>query len=60
MVLLLPEKNRRTAEDLARLVSEIGGRILNMALIQDIAYHGFLVEMPASGVRSLLVMLRPP
>lgn len=49
-----PEKNRRAAEDLARLVSEIGGRILSTALIQDIAYHGFLVEMPASGVRSLL------
>lgn len=48
------EKNRRAAEDLARLVSEIGGRVLSTALIQDIAYHGFLVEMPASGVRRLL------
>ena len=49
-----PEKNRRAAEDLARLVREIGGRILSTALIQDIAYHGFLVELPASGVRRLL------
>ena len=49
-----PEKNMRAAEDLERLVSEIGGRIHSTALIQDIAYHGFLVEMPVSGVRSLL------
>jgi len=49
-----PEKNRRATEDLTRLVSEIGGRVLSTALIQDIAYHGFLVEMPASGVRRLL------
>jgi hypothetical protein len=49
-----PDKNSRTAADLTRLVSEIGGRTLSTALIQDIAYHGFLIEMPASGVRSLL------
>ncbi|MBI3147602.1 MAG: S8 family peptidase [Betaproteobacteria bacterium] len=49
-----PDKNDRTAVDLRRLVSEIGGHTLNTALIQDIAYHGFLVEMPASGIRSLL------
>jgi hypothetical protein len=49
-----PDKNSRTVADLRRLVSEIGGRTLSSALIQDIAYHGFLVEMPASGVRSLL------
>lgn len=48
------EKNRLTAEDLARLVGEVGGRILSRSLIQDIAYHGFLVEMPSSGVRNLL------
>lgn len=54
-----PEKNSRAAEELARLVSEIGGRILSMALIQDIGYHGFLVEMSASGVRSLLSQTPP-
>lgn len=48
------DKNSRTTADLNRLVSEIGGRVLNSALIQDIAYHGFLVEMPADGVRRLL------
>jgi hypothetical protein len=48
------EKNDRTKMELGRLVGEIGGRILGAALIQDIAYHGFLVEIPADGVRSLL------
>lgn len=49
-----PEKNRRAAGDLAHLVGQLGGRVLSVALISDIAYHGFLVEVPASGVRSLL------
>lgn len=48
------DKNDRTATDLTRLVADMGGRALSSALIQDIAYHGFLVEMPAAGVRSLL------
>lgn len=48
------DKNDRTAADLTRLVADMGGRTLSSALIQDIAYHGFLVEMPAAGVRSLL------
>lgn len=49
-----PEKNSRTAADLSRFVSEISGRVLSTALIQDIAYHGFLVEAPTTAVRSLL------
>lgn len=50
----VPEKNLRTEQDLAKLVNDLGGRVLSKALILDIAYHGFLVEMPAAGVRSLL------
>ncbi len=49
-----PDKNDRTAAELAQLVTEQGGRVLSSAYIQDIAYHGFLVEMPADGVRQLL------
>ncbi len=49
-----PDKNRLTAEELGRLVTEQGGRVLSTALIQDIAYHGFLVEMPADSVRWIL------
>lgn len=49
-----PDKNARTAEELGRLVADQGGRVLSSAHIQDIAYHGFLVEMPADGVRRIL------
>jgi Subtilase family len=48
------EKNNRAAEELKQLVSEVGGRVISSTLIQDIAYHGFLIEMPTAGVRSLL------
>lgn len=48
------EKNQKAAEELTRLVSAQGGRILRSALIEEIAYHGFLVELSATGVRSLL------
>lgn len=49
-----PDKNNLTATELGQLVVEQDGRVLNSAFIQDIAYHGFLVEMPADGVRRLL------
>lgn len=48
------EKNERTAEELRQLIGSLGGRILCSALIAEIAYHGFLVELPAAGVRQLL------
>lgn len=48
------EKNSHTATELARYVGEIGGRVRISSVIPDIAYHGFLVEAPATGVRSLL------
>lgn len=48
------DKNNRTATELTQLVVEQGGRVLSSAFIQDIAYHGFLVEMSAVSVRQLL------
>jgi hypothetical protein len=48
------EKNQRAAAELTRLIGSLGGRILRSALITEIAYHGFLVELPADGVRQLL------
>lgn len=48
------EKNQRATEELTRLIGSLGGRILRSALITEIAYHGFLVELPADGVRQLL------
>jgi hypothetical protein len=49
-----PEKNQKAAVELLGLVAEQGGNVLKSALIEDIAYHGFLVELPASGIRQLL------
>lgn len=48
------EKNQRTDEELRRLVTALAGNVLRNALIPDIAYHGFLVELPADSIRSLL------
>ncbi|MHB0990263.1 MAG: S8 family peptidase [Burkholderiales bacterium] len=48
------EKNSRTTTELTYLVGEMGGRVLGTALLQDIAYHGFLVEISAEVVRGLL------
>lgn len=54
-----PEKNQRAAEELARLIGSLGGQILRSALITEIAYHGFLVELPADGVRQLVSDSQP-
>lgn len=54
-----PEKNQRAAEELSLLIESLGGQILRSALITEIAYHGFLVEMPAEGVRQLLSVSPP-
>jgi len=48
------EKNVAAAAEIRALVAELGGAVLHEATIADIAYHGFLVEMPAAGVRQLL------
>ena len=48
------DKNQRTVEELTRLIGAQGGRILRSALIAEIAYHGFLIELPANGVRQFL------
>lgn len=47
-------KNQRSAAEINRLVAELGGQVLNSALLPNIAYHGFLITMPANGVRQLL------
>ncbi|MGE5698882.1 MAG: S8 family peptidase [Deltaproteobacteria bacterium] len=48
------EKNERSAEEILALVASLNGRILSRALLPEIAYHGFLVEMPAANVRRLM------
>ncbi|MBN8741112.1 MAG: S8 family peptidase [Xanthomonadaceae bacterium] len=47
-------KNAASSEEVRSLVRALGGRILDERLIVDIAYFGFLVEVPADGVRQLL------
>jgi hypothetical protein len=51
---LSQDKNDRATAEIASLVAATGGHVLCSALIADIAYHGFLVEMPASGIHQLL------
>ena len=53
------DKNDASAREIETLVGNLGGRILHSALISAIAYHGFLVELPAEGIRELVSGARP-
>lgn len=48
------EKNASTAEALKSLIASLSGRILSKALITEIGYHGFLIELPANAVRQII------
>lgn len=52
-------KNLSSVTEITGFVESLNGRVLNRALIKEIAYHGFLVEMPAEGIRRLLSDLPP-
>lgn len=47
-------KNNLTTQELRSRVEALNGRLLDEQLLIEIAYHGFLVEMPAAGIRQLL------
>ena len=47
-------KNASSSVEVRALVNELGGRVLDERLIPDIAYLGFLVDMPAQSVQQLL------
>jgi len=47
-------KNQRARDDIERLVRSIGGRILSSALIEEIAYHGLLVELASGAIQTIL------
>jgi len=49
-----PNKNDQAAQEIRGLVAAANGSVLSTSLITEIAYHGFLIEMPAAGVQSLL------
>jgi hypothetical protein len=48
------EKNTATRIEIEALVGQLGGRIQSAALIAEIAYHGFLVKLPAESIRAIL------
>ena len=48
------EKNEASRAEIEALVQQLGGRILRRALMDEIAYHGFLVEISAQAVVAIL------
>lgn len=49
-----PGKNEVAAQEIQSGVNALHGRILQRTLIAEIAYHGFLVEVPANEIKSIL------
>ena len=47
-------KNEATQAELQTRVQELGGVVLGSALIPEIAYHGFLVELPSAAIATIL------
>lgn len=47
-------RNLAAGQEVRRLVQDLGGRTLDEVTIDDIAYHGLLVELPADGLRRLV------
>lgn len=48
------QKNENSRVELDTLVRALGGRLVDRALIPDISYHGFLVELPATAIAAIL------
>lgn len=53
------QKNTKAREDIEALVQGLGGQLLRSALIGEIAYHGFLVELPAQAIAGVLAGQTP-
>lgn len=43
-----------SANQVTDLVQQAGGRILNQSVIEGIAYHGLLAELPANAIRAIV------
>ena len=54
-----PQKNELARAELEALVQHLDGQVLKRALIADIAYHGFLVELPSSAITTILSDVAP-
>lgn len=50
----LPQKNEATRTEIEALVEHLGGHTLSRTLIPEIAYHGFLVELPTAAITNIL------
>lgn len=48
------QKNAAVVEEIQGLVHALGGVVRRRTLIDEIAYHGFLVELPTAAVTSIL------
>jgi Subtilase family len=53
------DKNDAASREIRALILEIGGRVITECLIGEIAYHGFLVDVAATGLTRLLADLPP-
>ncbi|WP_431208163.1 S8 family peptidase [Burkholderia cepacia] len=49
-----PSKNAQSAVEIRGLIRQLNGTVLSERLLPEIAYHGFLVDLPADGMRRLL------
>lgn len=48
------QKNEATRTEINALIDRLGGLTLSRTLIPEIAYHGFLVELPAGAIANIL------
>lgn len=49
-----PDRNGAAEREVRHLVEDAGGSVVSSALIPEISYHGFLVELPTVGMAALL------
>lgn len=47
-------KNKAARDEIEKLVSLLNGRVLARTSIAEVAYHGFLVELPASSIKEIM------
>jgi len=48
------EKRRLSEQTVANLIQQLGGTILSRCVIQEIAYHSLLAELPASSIQEII------
>lgn len=48
------ETRKAAADQVTKLVEQSGGRILSQSIIEDIAYHGLLAELPSSSIQAIV------